>query len=151
MELKVNVKGLGRLERKLNSLGGSIAGPVEAALLSGGLVIQNEAKTRAPYRSGNMRRSIHTETILKTPQVVKVGTGTDVEYAKYVELGTGIYAVGGDGRKTPWRYKAANGVTYWTAGMRPKPFLRPAADEKRAEVAREIRAALKEAIRRQAR
>lgn len=52
--------------------------------------------------------------------------GTNVEYAAYVELGTGIYAEEG-GRKTPWSYKDENGEWHRTSGMKPRPYLRPAA------------------------
>ena len=54
--------------------------------------------------------------------------GTDVPWGKWNEFGTGIYAEKGDGRQTPWVYKDADGF-HWTRGMRPRPFLRPAATE----------------------
>lgn len=51
--------------------------------------------------------------------------GTAVEYAKYVELGTGEHYPGG--RPTPWVYKDAKGNWHMTHGQRAKPFLKPAA------------------------
>ena len=53
----------------------------------------------------------------------KAYIGTNVEYAKYVELGTGIYASNGQGRKTPWFYVDDKGQGHWTHGMKPRPFL----------------------------
>ena len=50
--------------------------------------------------------------------------GTDVEYAPYVELGTGKYAEGG--RPTPWAYQDDEGNWHWTAGNPAQPFLKPA-------------------------
>ncbi|AGK96801.1 Bacteriophage protein of unknown function (DUF646) [Clostridium pasteurianum] len=46
-------------------------------------------------------------------------------YAKYLEYGTGIYAVNGDGRQTPWCYVSNTGVLNFTQGMRAKPFMYP--------------------------
>lgn len=40
--------------------------------------------------------------------------------------GTGIYAIDGDGRKTPWRYVSKAGKYkggHFTHGQRGKPFL----------------------------
>ena len=51
--------------------------------------------------------------------------GTNVEYAAYVELGTGIYAEEG-GRKIPWSYKDEKDKWHTTSGMKPRPYLRPA-------------------------
>ena len=39
-------------------------------------------------------------------------------YFPYVELGTGIYAIGG--RQTPWCYQDADGQWHWTKGQRGK-------------------------------
>lgn len=46
-------------------------------------------------------------------------------YAKYLEYGTGIYAVAGDGRKTPWGFVSNTGVYIWTQGMSAHPFMYP--------------------------
>ncbi len=53
-----------------------------------------------------------------------VAIGTPVEYAPYVEFGTGIYADGGNGRKTPWAYKDEEGNWHRTRGQKPIHFLR---------------------------
>lgn len=50
--------------------------------------------------------------------------GTNVEYAPYVELGTGIYYPGG--RQTPWVYQDAKGDWHLTHGQRAQPYLKPA-------------------------
>ena len=54
--------------------------------------------------------------------------GTNVEYAIYVEKGTGIHAEGGGGRQTPWAYEDDKGVWHFTSGQRPRPYLTPAAE-----------------------
>ena len=61
-----------------------------------------------------------------------VCVGTNVEYAIYVEYGTGRYATRG-GRRTPWLVKVPEGSggkwagrAFMTAGMKPNHFLRDA-------------------------
>ena len=54
-----------------------------------------------------------------------VAIGTNVEYAAYVELGTGIYAEKG-GRTTPWHYKDEDGNWHYTRGQKPIHFLKKA-------------------------
>lgn len=58
-----------------------------------------------------------------------VAVGTNLFYAVYVELGTGLFAEGGNGRKTPWVWKDQNGKYHFTRGMKPQPFLRPAVED----------------------
>ena len=53
--------------------------------------------------------------------------GTNVEYAPYVEYGTGKYADNGQGRQSPWMYQDAKGQWHWTSGMKPSHFLKNAA------------------------
>lgn len=50
--------------------------------------------------------------------------GSNVEYAAYVELGTGKYYPGG--RPTPWVYQDAKGEWHMTHGQRAQPYLKPA-------------------------
>lgn len=42
--------------------------------------------------------------------------GSNVENAIWEEFGTGIYAINGDGRKTPWKYTNDQGEEIWTRG-----------------------------------
>ncbi len=54
--------------------------------------------------------------------------GTNVDYAVYVEVGTGIYASDGRGRKTPWVYMDDEGNYHVTRGMEASHFLKNAAE-----------------------
>ena len=87
-----------------------------------GMQAEGYAKDLAPVDTGNLRNSI-------THQVDdnSVYIGTNVEYAPYVELGTGKHYPGG--RPTPWAYQDDNGVWYWTAGNPAQPFLKPAVED----------------------
>ena len=66
--------------------------------------------------TGAMRNSISHQVDAGDKSVY---IGTNIEYAIYHELGTGIYLEGGGGRQTPWAYKDANGEWHRTRGMKP--------------------------------
>lgn len=55
--------------------------------------------------------------------------GTNVEYGKWVELGTGIYASDGQGKKEPWAFQDNEGKWHLTSGIKPVHFLKKAATE----------------------
>lgn len=108
------------------------------ALLRGlekcGLVAEGYAKKLQIPDTGNLRNSI---THVVNEDEPSVYIGTNVEYAPYVELGTGIYAEGGGGRPTPWVYQDAKGNWHYTHGQKAQPFLKPAVAE-HADKYREI-------------
>ena len=79
------------------------------------------AKDLAPVDTGNLRNSI-SHTVDEDEPAAYIGS--NVEYAAYVELGTGKYTEGG--RPTPWVYQDDNGNWHWTAGNPAQPFLAPA-------------------------
>lgn len=75
----------------------------------------------AEYMGGTLRDSI-THQVFEGENAVYIGT--NVEYAPYVELGTGKYYPGG--RPTPWAYQDAKGNWHLTHGQRAQPYLKPA-------------------------
>lgn len=79
------------------------------------------AKDLAPVDTGNLRNSISHKV---DDGELAVYIGTNVSYAPYVELATGIYAEGG--RPTPWVYQDDEGNWHWTRGNPAQPFLKPA-------------------------
>lgn len=52
--------------------------------------------------------------------------GTNQEYAIYHEVGTGIYAEGGNGRKTPWAFQDSKGEWHRTRGVSPVHYIKNA-------------------------
>lgn len=95
------------------------------------------------YRGGSLKNSI-THKIVENS--VHIGTNITAEvqhydndgnklnvtnepYGLFVELGTGIYADDGQGRKSPWAYQDKNGKWHNTKGIKPKHFLRNAISE----------------------
>lgn len=83
------------------------------------------------YRGGTLRKSI-THKVVGDRHKIGVYIGTNVKspegapYALYVELGTGIYASDGNGRKNPWIWIDKNGKAHFTHGMRPQHMLKRA-------------------------
>ena len=59
--------------------------------------------------------------------------GTNTYYAPYVELGTGLHAEGGKGRKAPWVWIDKNGKPHKTYGMKPRHFLKKAVQDHQRE------------------
>jgi HK97 gp10 family phage protein len=92
-------------------------------LQKAGQIVENDAKKNCAVSDGVLRASItHVVDIEES----SVSIGTNVEYAPYVEFGTGQYSE--DGRKTPWIYTTADGETYISHGQKAQPFLQPAVD-----------------------
>ena len=121
------VKGLDRLLGKLDNLQSNKV--VKEALTKSCLIVEAEAKDRCPYDDGQLKQSI-TSVVDNNIGAV----GTNVEYAPYVHQGTGIYAVNGDGRQTPWSYKDLEGNWHYTQGQKPQPFLSQALKNKKEEI-----------------
>lgn len=91
------------------------------ALEKCGLTAEGYAKNLCKVVTGNLRNSI-THRVVSGKNAVCIGS--NVEYAAYVELGTGIYYPGG--RKTPWVYRDSKGEYHLTHGQRAQPYLKPA-------------------------
>lgn len=102
---------------------------LEKALEKACLIVENSAKQNCPVGDGQLRQSI-SHTVDKT----KGEVGTNVEYAPYVEIGTGIYSTEGNGRQTPWTYQDAKGEWHTTRGMAAQPYLKPALDKNRSRI-----------------
>jgi phage gpG-like protein len=74
--------------------------------------------------TGRLRNSV-THTVVQN----EVYIGSNVKYAAYHELGTGIYASQPGGRQTPWTYVDRHGVGHVTKGLYPIHFLKKSASE----------------------
>lgn len=102
------------------------------------IAVEVQAKRNCPVDDGVLRASITHEIDGLAGYV-----GSGVEYAPYVHQGTGIYAVNGDGRKTPWIYKDAEGKVHRTVGQKPQPFLQEAVDSLERKIPKLIEEGLK--------
>ena len=110
-----------------------------------GELVKSNAKLLCPVDTERLRESIDFQV---DDGELSVIIGTNVEYAAYVEFGTGEKAEDGQGRKGGWFYttdhKQAKGhllgetkdgkFLYFTFGSKPQPYLRPALLENKEEI-----------------
>lgn len=112
----------------------------ERALTLWGMKVQDYAQLLVPtgtadstgiegYVGGALKQSLAYAVDLAKKTVT---IGSNLFYSVYVELGTGIFAEKGNGRKTPWVWMDFNGKWHFTRGMKAandgKGFLRPAVE-----------------------
>lgn len=98
-------------------------------------LVERAAKKKAPKDTGDLRRSITSEVNVSGGEVEGI-VFTPLEYAPYVEYGTGLFAENGGRKDVPWNYQDDEGNWHSTSGMKPQPFMRPALDENREEILR---------------
>lgn len=96
---------------------------VEKALEQCGMTAEGYAKRLCPVDQGRLRNSI-AHTVESDGDKYTAVIGSPVEYAPYVELGTGQYYPGG--RPTPWVYQDEKGNWHKTKGNEPQPYMKPA-------------------------
>lgn len=145
--MEVQVKGLDKLLKKLDELGGSIPQSTQKALLKGGAVFEAGAKAHCPVDTGNLRDSIHTEA--RDANTVSVGTNTN--YAAYVEYGTGPKGDPSVPHTTKefWRYKDEEGNWHTSHGQPPQPFMRTAFAENKDKAVGAVKESIREDVEEQ--
>lgn len=109
-----------------------------AALTRACLLVERSARQKAPKGNGTLRNSITSEVREEGGELVGV-VYTPLEYAPYVEYGTGLFAEEGGRKDVPWHYQDEKGEWHSTSGQKPQPFMRPALDENREEIMRILR------------
>lgn len=97
------------------------------------LYVEAEARKKARKVTGDLRDSIKNKVDDMGGELVGV-IFSPLEYAPYVEFGTGIFAESGGRLDVPWNYQDDEGEWHSTSGMKPMPFLRPALQESREKV-----------------
>ena len=133
---EVYVEGLDKLLRKLDELGQHDA--VQHGLETAAIRVETAAKEKCPVDDGLLRANI-THRVMFNIAVI----GANTEYAPYVELGTGLFAVNRDGKKdVPWVYQDAKGDWHTTSGQHPQPFLYPALTENTNKIADDVKAGI---------
>lgn len=116
-----------RSDFKRGDLAGLLA-RIAAAAKTGvtvlGLEIENSAKGYCPVDTGTLRCSIQT-SVEEQGMVVTAAIGPQVDYAPYVEFGTGVRGASSTG--------AGEGPYGDTAGQAAQPYMRPAFEEWRVK------------------
>ena len=97
------------------------------------MLVERTAKQTAPKGNGELRRSITSKVETFANDVVGV-VYTPLEYAPYVEYGTGLFAEEMGRQDVPWCYKDEKGNWHTTSGMPPHPYMRPALNANREKI-----------------
>lgn len=122
--MDIQIEGLDGLFKRLETLGGSLEHAMRQGRERLAGQVQAQAKQLAPVNTGQLKNSIEA---VNGPEESVVGT--NAEHAIFNEFGTGRL---GDPEvphteKERWTYMGADGKFYTTCGMKPRPFMRPAA------------------------
>lgn len=129
--MDIQVKGLDNLIRKLEFLGGNADAAIDRGLAIGAQRVKRTAKQICSVDTGRLKGSIESHQIGKHAYSV----GTNVEYATYVEFGTGR---SGDPKVDH---------TMSVKGMSPRPYLYPALVQNKDAVGKDVKAQVITAIR----
>ena len=129
--MSIKLEGLNEVLSKLDDLKDKES--YIQALEKGCLLVERSAKQKAPKGNGDLRRSITSKVEDRGEELVGV-VFTPLEYAPYVEYGTGLFAEEGGRQDVPWNYKDDEGNWHTTSGMKPSPYMRPALNENRDKI-----------------
>ena len=125
--MNIEFEGAEKLIARLDKMSDEAA--LRKNLETAALLVERSAKQKAPKDTGALRRSITSkveglEGIVYTP----------LEYAPYIEYGTGLFAEGNGRKDVPWNYQDDKGNWHSTSGLKPHPFMRPSLDENREKI-----------------
>ena len=124
--------------RNLNSINDAlISGVSKAAML-----VQGSAKNKAPVDSGALRQSIRADKAKVQGESVTATVSTNLEYAPYVEFGTGSR-----GQSTNTNTEVEVSYRSDWRGNKAQPFLWPALRENRNNSIKIIREEVRKAVK----
>ena len=103
--------------------------------------VRRAAAERSPVDTGALRASWRVKKGEKQARV-----GSALPYAIYQETGTGLYALSGGGRKTPWVYRDEAGAWHTTRGSQPRRMLERGYEREKTALRRLLENTLKEVI-----
>lgn len=136
-----SIKNVSRLLKRLNNIANT---DVKDAMNKATMLVHAQAKALAPADTGNLRGSIHQEVKQKN-QSVEGRVFTNVQYASYVEFGTGSKGNGTYPYKPktlnltyksePWVYTPDGGETFYrTNGQVAQPYMYPALQQNKKAI-----------------
>lgn len=136
--MSVKLEGAEELIAKINEL--SEAENLEKNLKTALALVEASARKKAPKDTGALRRSIESKITANDTELIGE-VFTPLEYAPYVEFGTGLFAEKG-GRQDKWSYIDDEGEGHKTNGQRPQPFMRPALAENQNQIVKLLKESL---------
>lgn len=137
--MSVEIIGMEKILADLEKI--AKAESIENAVEKSCALVEASAKKKAPKGTGALRRSIESKVDNNGSDIEGL-VFTNLEYAPYVEYGTGLFAEKGGRKDVPWKYKDDKGEWHTTSGMSPQPYMRPALNENRKKILEMIKGAL---------
>ena len=133
---RVSIKGVDRLTQRFNNIANM---ELRSEMNKATQLVHGQAKALAPADTGLLRESIHM-SVKDTGKELQGRVYTNVEYALYVEFGTGIkgngtypYKVEGlnlEYKNKAWVYYDEDNDTFvYTKGQKAQPYMYPALKE----------------------
>jgi phage gpG-like protein len=157
--ISFKVTGVDKVVAALKQAGLDIAEAFGAGLVSGALLVNNDAKRDAPYKLGNLKRSIHvgratalgdvTDNVTEPEKADGEAASPGKAYASagfaaiVKDLRTGARSVVSVGTNVDYAARQEFGYTGpdklgRTFNQPPRPYLRPALDNNHARVGKEV-------------
>ena len=131
--VSIEFKGLSQILAKYEKLPEKVETAIADGINTAAGIVERSAKRTCPVDTGHLRGSIHImkEAVPKTDMTATIGT--NVEYAPYVEFGTGVR-----GQATNENTKVALSYKQDWAGQIAQPFLAPALRNNKDKIERAI-------------
>jgi HK97 gp10 family phage protein len=129
---EITIEGMEEVFKMLDRVGDPAA--ITEGLQKACALVERTAKQKAPKDTGALRRSISSRV-----EGNKGIVYTTLEYAPYIEFGTGLFAEQGGRADTPWSYQDDKGEWHSTNGIHPHPYMRPALKQNRAQIKKILR------------
>ena len=99
--------------------------------------VAEKAKEKVGVGTGALRADTRSLGVEIVGDEVHGAVGNSLEHAIYHHQGTGIYAVNGDGRKTPWVYEdPKTGEKIYTRGSKPNPYLKDTIEQEQSTISK---------------
>ena len=129
--MSINIEGTENLLSKLDKV--AQAENLVNAMGKACALVEGEAKRKAPKDTGELRRSIESK-VENNGEGVQGVIFSPLEYAPYIEYGTGLFAEKGGRADVPWFYVDDEGKGHLTKGIHPHPYMRPALNEQKDKI-----------------
>lgn len=128
MGISVKINGLANASKRLQSVPAKCLKEIANGVNQAAAVVEAGAKRNCPVDTGLLRESIHTRPAAVKGSDVEASVYTGIEYAPYVEFGTGSRGGYPYDTKLPLSYKKG-----WP-GQAAQPFLGKSLNENKATV-----------------
>lgn len=150
----VTIKNVDRLVARFNKIASM---DLKEKVVQATTLVHGQAKNLAPVDTGNLAGSIRME-VKMADKNIQGRVFTNLEYAPFVEFGTGSNGSGTypykvkdlslTYRDTPWVYSPDGGETfYYTNGQPAQPYMYPALKENEKYIKELLKSGVKEKLK----